>query len=258
MRSPVVVGRDGELRRLHHALEEAQAGQGGCLFVLGEAGSGKSRLLHEAQQEAARRAMTVMSGSVAPNVAAPALGVVVQALRSWTRSHPLPQAELAPFAVALHQALPEWPPPSDPPDLSDAQMRLLVVEGVLRLLLLAAGSEGAVVILDDLHDADPETFEFLHHAAPAAATERLLIVGAVRTGEGRRGESAARAVVRSGAADLLELGHLDDSAVAAMVEALLGAPAPPGLVVDLLARTDGVPLLMEEMLAAHRQGLGAT
>src|SRR5207249_992655 len=41
------VGRDGELRRLGELLHRAQAGEGGLVHVVGEAGAGKSRLLYE-------------------------------------------------------------------------------------------------------------------------------------------------------------------------------------------------------------------
>jgi predicted ATPase len=130
-------------------------------------------------------------------------------------------------------------------------MRLLVVEGILRLLLAAAQEHGAVVILEDLHDADPETFEFLHHATAAIAYERLLILGSVRTLERHAGETRARALGRAGQATIIEVGHLDEAGIASLAEAALEARPPPELIADLVARTDGVPLLVEEMLDAH-------
>lgn len=134
----MVVGRDAELAAITRAVDVAAAGEGGCLFILGEAGSGKTRLLSEARQLGRHRGMAVLTGSTPAAGASPAFGVLTQALRSWTRSHPVPEADLASFAVGLHQVLPEWPLPRDPPDLPASQMRLLVVEGILRLLLAAA------------------------------------------------------------------------------------------------------------------------
>ncbi len=246
-----MVGRDGELETIRHALDEARAGRGGCLFLLGEAGSGKTRLLREARQEALGRDMSVLTGTVPPDVASPAFAVLAQAIRSWTRSNGLPERALASFALGLHQLLPEWPLPADPQELPDAQMRLFVLEGILRLLLVAADDGGALVILDDLHAADPETFDFLNHATAAIGFEPLLIVGAVRSLERGQGEARVRALGRARQARLLEVGHLDERGVIDMVEAVLEAPVPPELIRDLLARTDGVPLLVEEMLAAH-------
>jgi hypothetical protein len=173
-----VVGRDGELETIRNALDEARAGRGGCLLLLGEAGSGKTRLLREARQEALERDMSVLTGTVPPDVSSPAFGVLTQAIRSWTRSNGLPERALASFALGLHQILPEWPLPADPQELPDAQMRLFVLEGILCLLLVVAGDGGALVILDDLHAADPETFDFLNHATAAIGFEPLLIVGA--------------------------------------------------------------------------------
>lgn len=246
-----MVGRDGELETIRNALDEARVGRGGCLLILGEAGSGKTRLLREARQEALQRDMSVLTGAVPPDVSSPAFGVLTQAIRSWSRSNGLPEKELASFALGLHQVLPEWPLPADPPELSDAQMRLFVLEGILRLLLVVAGNAGALVVLDDLHAADPETFDFLNHATAVIGFEPLLIVGAVRSLEHGPGEARARALGRARRALLLEVRHLDEGGVGAMAEAALGAPAPPELIGDLMARTDGIPLLVEEMLAAH-------
>src|SRR2546423_18677 len=147
LRSPVVVGRDGELEAIRRAFDDAGDGKGGCFFLLGEAGSGKTRLLREARQEARDRGMSLLTGSVPLAGASSAFGVLTQALRSWTRSNPVPAAELASFALGLHQVLPEWPLPPDPADLPHSQVRLLVVEGILRLLLIAARDQGAVVLL---------------------------------------------------------------------------------------------------------------
>lgn len=147
--------------------------------------------------------------------------------------------------------LPEWPAPFPPPDLSSDQLHLLTIEGALRLLAHAGGDGGAVALVDDIHDADLETVEFLHHAAAAAREERLFIVGAVRTPEGRWPRPEVRALERADLVTVLELGPLAEADVARIVEAILGVPPPPGLVEQLWARSDGIPLLVEELVDAQ-------
>jgi len=57
---PALVGRDEEARRLRAALAAAEAGRGGAVFLAGEAGIGKSRLVREAVRAAGERGLTVL------------------------------------------------------------------------------------------------------------------------------------------------------------------------------------------------------
>jgi DNA-binding CsgD family transcriptional regulator/type II secretory pathway predicted ATPase ExeA/tetratricopeptide (TPR) repeat protein len=250
-RSPIIVGREAELSAIRQGLTAASRGRGGCVFVLGEAGSGKSALLREARAAAEREGLVCLAASPAKAVRPPAFGVLAALLRSWTRRHGMPVEALAPFAPGLQRVLPEWPAPAQPPDLSSDQLHLLTLEGALRLLAHAAGHAGAVALVDDIHDADLETLELLHHAAGSVREERLLILGAVRTPEGQVAEAEVRGLERTDLAAVLELQPLADREVAEIVEAILGVPPPPGLVEHLAARSDGIPLLVEELVDAQ-------
>jgi MoxR-like ATPase len=68
---PDVVGRDFELAQLRGALDAASAGKGGVLFLVGEAGIGKSRLAQVLATEALDRGLPVLRGR-ATQVATPA------------------------------------------------------------------------------------------------------------------------------------------------------------------------------------------
>ena len=67
---PVVIGREAELGVLRAALSAAAGGAGGLVFVTGEAGIGKSRLVREMQSDARARDVAVVAGRAVP--AAPA------------------------------------------------------------------------------------------------------------------------------------------------------------------------------------------
>src|SRR5262249_12418457 len=54
-----------------------------------------------------------------------------------------------------------------------------------------------------------------------------------------------------GVAETIELAALDERAVGDLLAALLDAQPPEPLVADIMARTDGIPLLVEEVLDAH-------
>jgi DNA-binding CsgD family transcriptional regulator len=85
----------------------------------------------------------------------------------------------------------------------------------------------------------------------ASASPGVLVVGALRPREGTAAEQVVRALARDTSAAVLELDPLGTREVADLLGALLDAEPPADLVRDVVARTDGVPLLVEEVLDAH-------
>ena len=81
-----VIGRVEELSWLGGGLDRLGVGRGSCLFLVGEAGIGKSRLAAEAAAEAGRRGMMVLAGRATATGAAvpyqPLTGALLQGLRS--------------------------------------------------------------------------------------------------------------------------------------------------------------------------------
>lgn len=251
VRSPLLIGRNAEIERICRGLDEARAGRGGLIFMTGEAGSGKTRLMAEAMKEARRR-QTVTLASSSPSIVAPlAFGVLADAFRSWLRSEQLDASALETFAVGIHHILPEWPLPKRVPRLTPDQTRLLVLEGALRLLLSAGKNAGALLALDDLHAADPETVQFVSYASSIIPRENVLILASLRLPQGRALEVELRALERRGLAMGLDLAPLTQDQIGAMIQAIFGATAPPRLLQDVVERTDGVPLLVEEVLNAY-------
>jgi len=228
----------------------ARAGDAGAVFVVGEAGIGKSRLLGEVASEGRQFGLAVLSGR-APVTTPVAFSVIAEALRSWLRMQP-EVAALPPFDAGLHLVLPEWPVDAGTPTgLSDAQLRLLALEGVVRLVTrIADDSNGALVLLDDVHAADPDSVEAIRYLA-SAAPPGVLLVAALRSREGALAEEVVRSFARDGGATVFDLEPLGRRAVNDLLGALLDRDPPAELVDDVCARTDGVPLLVEELLEAH-------
>jgi hypothetical protein len=94
----VLVGRDEETRYLQAALAAAEVGRGGTVFLAGEAGIGKSRLVRETAHAARARGFAVLAGrSVAGGVPTP-FRPYAEALASAGRTGRLPDGgELDPF-----------------------------------------------------------------------------------------------------------------------------------------------------------------
>lgn len=252
-RSAATIGREAELAAIAEALEEARRGRGSCLFLVGEAGSGKTRLLQEAAASAAHMRMNVLAGEAPHTLKPPPFGTIASAFRSWTRRADPPVDELRAFAAGLRRILPEWPS-EEGPEITPDQLRLLVLEAALRLMLAAARPYGAVMLLDDLHEADPETVEVVHHVAGSIATAPLVVIAAMRPGHAGSAEREARNLEQRGHAALIDVVALSTVETRRLIEALVGAPPPDELVEEVMKRTDGVPLLVEETLRVYREG----
>jgi DNA-binding CsgD family transcriptional regulator len=154
------------------------------------------------------------------------------------------------FDRGLRLVLPEWPAVGSA-DSGPSQLRVLALEGIVRLLRHVAATAGAAVfITDDLHVADPESLEAVRYIA-TAHVGRLALLGALRPGESSEADAMSRSMERERIAAILPVVPLSAPAVGQLVGALLGADPPSPLIADIVARTDGVPLLVEELLRGH-------
>jgi predicted ATPase len=104
---PVLVGRDEEARMLRAALTAAGTGRGSTVFVAGEAGIGKSRLVREVTRTAALSGMAVLAGRAVAGGAPTPFRPFAEALTSAGRAGRLPSSEeLGPFRPVLGRAEP--------------------------------------------------------------------------------------------------------------------------------------------------------
>jgi DNA-binding CsgD family transcriptional regulator len=248
-RAPFVVGRDAELAALRAAVNDARRGRATCALLVGEGGIGKTRLVGETAAIAEQIGIAVLSGR-APIATPAAFSVVSDALRSWLRTNPVAEP-MGPFDRGLELVLPEWPVLAAAAELEPGQRRLLAFEGVVQLLrAVIATTAGAVLIADDLHAADPESLETIRYVVNARV-EGLTVVGTMRPSQSHDADELARLLRRDGLAEVIEVSPLDERAVGELVAALLDTSPPSPLIADVLARTDGVPLLVEELVRGH-------
>ena len=236
-----LVGREVELERLRDAIGRARAGETGCMLLAGEGGVGKSRLIRAAAASAQHDAVALFAGRARLTTPVP-FAVVADALRSGLGSHPGTDPG-EPFARGLSLVLPELPAAEGGSDMDAGQLRLLALEAVIRVLRGVVERAGAAVLIaDDLHIADPESIDAVGYVV-GAQIGGLVVLGALRPGESADADALVRSLRRERLAAVLPVGPLPERAVGELVGALLGADPPAPLVADVLARTDGVPLL---------------
>jgi len=250
MRCPILVGREAELGVLRAHLAAALGGRGGFAMVRGGAGMGKSRLCRELVDGARGAGKVVTVGRAVPTGASapyrPLAEAVLRAVRA--RGLPVNEPELGPWLPALQTMVPlpglrstDQRPPAESPALRG--------EAMLSLLHWLGSEGGLLVVLEDLHWADPDTLDVVEYLADNPGDEPVFCVGTLRDGSPSPAGQLADRLGARGSALLVDLLALDDAAV----EAIVRATAPDTAVLDL-ARirrfAEGVPFLVEELLGA--------
>lgn len=243
-----LVGRDAELARLEDALDAAIAGSGSVLYLVGEAGIGKSRLARAVATRARRKGIPVLSGRAVQGPTPAAYRPLAEALSSAVRAGTGPDAtRVGPFRSTLARLIPAWWG-DDHGTLDESLVGL--AEAVLGFLIATAGDHGVLLVLEDLHWADPETLTIVDYLADNVATERVLCVATLRDEGDSPGVQLARSLQGRRVSQVIDLAPLDKQEVAAMVASCLGSRSAPDAVVALAARAEGVPFMVEELLAA--------
>jgi predicted ATPase len=245
IQSPVLVGRDSFLTLIEDRLAGAAAGEGRLLFVAGEAGIGKTRLLSAvAQRAVAQRAVAQRAGvSGFAVVRAAAFPDDMQSLAGLlldlaSNLLPAPEPALSELGRSLTSRV-----RSISGAAGDAHHRRRVLVQDLADLLVTADLGGPVlIILEDLHWADELSLDVLGHLAARLATRPVLVAGAYRSDElyPRLPMRELRArLLGQRRCEEIRLPRLGLAQTAAMTSALRGRPAPAQMVQAIHERSDG-------------------
>ena len=244
---------------LRDAFAQAAAGLGGgVVFITGEPGIGKSRLVRELTGHARGLGALTAMGRAVPAGSGTPYRPLTEALLQLLRDRPLTaHADLDPWLPALRTILPALGQPDHAPASGHLTAAGLVspvarAEAVIRLLRwFSAGAgtgTGLVIVLEDLHWADPDTLTLLEYLADNLGGERVLCAATTRD-QPETAASLARRLAGRRAAGHLPLDRLDPDAVEHMVRACV-AGADDELVLRAQRAADGVPFLVEEVLAS--------
>ncbi|MES2957135.1 MAG: AAA family ATPase [Pseudomonadota bacterium] len=240
LRPPRLIGREPELATLAQAWQTGQS----CA-VVGEAGLGKTRLLEalvQSQPDAVRSAGRPGDGAVAFTTLARLLRAVVQRFDGTTVDALLPQVR-----HEIARLLPEWAPAR--PREREGQ-RFVLQSAVRSLLASAPGLR--VVVIDDLHFADPATLDVLQALIDPgdAAQAPLAWLLAYRPAEaGTHLHSFHDAWLDLALPLRVTLQPLVHGEVARLVDSLeLAALRGAEVAGHLLRRTGGNPLFILELL----------
>lgn len=237
--SPVFVGRDDLLALAQRRWDAASTSPGHLLLVAGEIGIGKSRFFREVARRLGDGVRTVW-GNALPRETA------VAGLMLLDLADNLERDGLSPHAAAIRAILLE------PEGEGDAAHRRRVVTSRLAGVLLELLTEVPTLLrFEDLHWADDLSLDVLERLAVLLRTSSGMVMANYRSDAARPGTvlgSWRARLLDQRLAEEIRLRRLDATETARMMEALSGIPAATTNAEAMLARSDGIPLHIEELL----------
>lgn len=267
-----MVGREDELDRLDACLASASTGSGGAVFLVGEAGIGKSRLIAEFHERARLRggAMSWSTGACVSHGRGLPYHLVLSLVRSLLGlEDAAPSAAAAALRLELKTLLgDDWEPAHGPlahllslPLGSDEEAAIerldpkarhqRHLEALEALLVAIAKRSPTVLVCEDLHWADPASTELLASLLPTIRDHPLLLVATARPGTDPAFAelTGAASQILGEASARLPLASLSPDQSSALVAALLEFESLPAQIRSfILDKAAGNPFFLEEVI----------
>jgi len=259
-------GRSAELAALHAQVEQARRGDGRLVLVVGDAGSGKSRMLHELRAQVAASEFRVLQGrcrssggmtSYLPFVEAlhAALGVKEQeadkpAVASAVARIRAIDASLEPLIpLYLHLLSMQSAVFPLPRHLRGEPLQAAMLDALAAIFTSYAQRSPTLLLLEDWHWADDASKQALRHLTEVVAGSPLLIAVTTRPEPGTLVDAPDPDHVAR-----INLGPLEFPASLAIIKAVLAVKfVPEELARRLHERTGGNPFFLEEMCHVLRE-----
>lgn len=247
-----LVGRSEEADLLRGRWASVKQGTGSVVFISGDAGIGKSRLLKNLRRDIANDGVTRLQFQCSHFHRGTAFAPVVGYFEyvAGFAHDDSPEIRLSKYKSALggNQSeiiasllrLKNARPMSDiEPDPELRRERVLVE--LMKMVELRSAMGPMLIVFEDLHWSDDSTLEFVARLVDAASRLPILLVVTARPGVQVTWSNDPHV-------SLMELERLDQKAVRALIQAVTHDRVLPAEIVEQIAqRTDGVPLFIEEL-----------
>jgi class 3 adenylate cyclase/predicted ATPase len=257
-----LVGREQEVGLLFERWEQVKAGHGQVVLLTGDAGIGKSRLVQVLKDHVANEPSVRWECRSLPYYQNTALYPIVDLLQRTLRwqSHHTPEEKLTTLAQALSQyrlpaeesvqlfaPLLSLPIPEDhypPLNLLPQRRRQKTLETIIAILLKLAEHHPVLFIVEDLHWTDPTTLEVLNLVIDQTPTASLLTLLTCRPHFQPTWSHHSYLTE-------ITVNRLSHTQVEQIVTGMTdGTSFPAEVLQQILAKTDGVPLFVEEITKA--------
>jgi predicted ATPase/class 3 adenylate cyclase len=252
------VSREAEVAHLVELWERARDGAGNVVLLSGEAGIGKSRLLRVLKEGTTGEAVTDLEARCSPYYQGSALHPIIgffQHLLQFQRDDSA-ETRLATLervldnfgfplseTVPLFAALLSFPAGHryQPLAMTPQRQKQKTFEAMVAWLLKAAERRPTRVVVEDIHWADPSTLEFLGLLIDQVSQARLFVALVFRSEFLLPWRSQPHVTT-------VTLGRLSSAATERMIDSIAGGKKlPPDLIQEIVKKTEGVPLFVEEL-----------
>jgi class 3 adenylate cyclase/tetratricopeptide (TPR) repeat protein len=257
-----LVGRESEVTLLLERWEQAKAGHGQVVLLTGDAGIGKSRLIQILKDQVVNQPYVCWECRSLPyyqNTALYPLTDLLQRILQWQQDETpdekfgkLEQA-FSPYRLPLAETLPLFAPllslplPEDryaPLALSPQRQRQKTLETLVTILLELAERQPVLLMIEDLHWADPTTLELLNLVLDQAPTASLLTVLTCRP-------TFQPSWTHRSYLTEITVHRLSPAQIEQIIAGITdGKALPTEVLQQIIAKTDGVPLFVEELTKA--------
>lgn len=257
-----LIGRDEELALLHRRWAQASSGEGRVVVLSGEPGIGKSRIADTMVERLRDERHALMRFSCSPQHTNTALyPFLVQLERSLSIApgddsatkirklevlfaHPRQEEKGAQQMAVVAELLTLPPSASVPSALSPQQKLEVAFDTLLQRLADLAIREPVLVVFEDAHWIDPTSLDLLDRAVALIGELPVLMVLTCRS----EFQPSWLGQPHVTSLPLNRLGRRDSAAIIAGVTG--GKALPDALIEQILSRTDGVPLFIEELTSS--------
>ncbi len=251
------LGRDSELKLLQERWSHSKDGEGQVVLLSGEAGIGKSRILREFRERMREQPHTTLRFQCSPYAMKIAFSPVIEQLQFAAdfRSEDPPEQKLDKLELLLSQALDDvskaapllaallsLPGDRYPPiTMSPQRQKLETIAALIEQLEGLARRQPVLMLVEDLHWMDPSTLETFDAVVEQAQTLPVAVVMTHRP-------EFEYTWGRFGHVTQISLNRLNRAHGKRLSEEVTSGKALPQAVLDqILERTDGVPLFIEEL-----------
>ena len=253
---PLLVGRDHELDQLHKWLDSTFEGNGKTVFISGEAGSGKTRLINEFLSQARKKDINLITGWCLSNAAIPYFPFI-EALSGFSQSMNNLFA-YDPFQVegrgnSVNTQISSF----ENSQTFAPQVRMdQIFASVSRELLYLSAKKPTILVLEDIHWADSASLALLHYISRAIRSESVFVLASFRSeelnsdldGQPLPLVESLRLMGRESLYEKIDLPRLNAAQISKMASSILGGNLDQNFIEKLANESQGNPLFIVESL----------
>jgi tetratricopeptide (TPR) repeat protein/nucleoside-triphosphatase THEP1 len=249
---PILVGREKELEELQGFLNTAIKGKGQMVFVSGEAGVGKTRLIHEFLNVAKKQAVAILTGWCLSNATVPYFPFFEAFRKYFSDEGNIEELNVKNWLLGPPQRKKMGNLQVVTPQVWKDQTFAAVASALISI----STKNPVILFIDDLHWADSASLALIHYLANIINSEKVLIIATFRTeqlaadNDGRPHPllETLRLMRRQDLIKEINVLSLDETGISILVKSMLCGSLQQEFAQKLTEESQGNPLFIVESI----------